>query len=178
MVVRNYRYGFTIVELLIVVVVISILASITIVAYNGIQDRSRQSKMSSDIAAMTRAIVAARVNNSSSLRYITNSSSTGGNCWSKPNGTDLGALPDTDSCIIAYNAALDAISVAAGADIRGIRDPWNRPYLIDENENEAGPAYCVKDSLTAFKYPFTTGFGNYSTTPLNKIPIGGFNGCQ
>jgi prepilin-type N-terminal cleavage/methylation domain-containing protein len=33
--------GFTIVELLIVIVVIAILAAITIVAYNGIQDRAR-----------------------------------------------------------------------------------------------------------------------------------------
>lgn len=34
------KYGFTIVELLIVIVVIAILAAITIVAYNGVQDRA------------------------------------------------------------------------------------------------------------------------------------------
>lgn len=37
---RRYRSGFTIVELLIVIVVIAILASITIVAYRGIRERS------------------------------------------------------------------------------------------------------------------------------------------
>jgi len=37
---RHQRPGFTIVELLIVVVVIAILASITIVSYNGIQSRA------------------------------------------------------------------------------------------------------------------------------------------
>ncbi|MBN9202036.1 MAG: prepilin-type N-terminal cleavage/methylation domain-containing protein [Microbacterium chocolatum] len=41
--VRSVRRGFTIVELLIVVVVIAILAAITIAAYNGIQSRSKQS---------------------------------------------------------------------------------------------------------------------------------------
>ena len=39
---RNLR-GFTIVELLIVIVIIAILAAITIVAYNGIQQRVRDS---------------------------------------------------------------------------------------------------------------------------------------
>jgi prepilin-type N-terminal cleavage/methylation domain-containing protein len=38
---KSSRDGFTIVELLIVIVVIGILATITIVAYNGIQDRAR-----------------------------------------------------------------------------------------------------------------------------------------
>ncbi len=37
------RHGFTIVELLIVVIVIAILAAITIVAYNGIQNRAKAS---------------------------------------------------------------------------------------------------------------------------------------
>lgn len=39
----HHRRGFTIVELLIVVVVIAILAAVTIVAYNGIQNRAKTS---------------------------------------------------------------------------------------------------------------------------------------
>lgn len=39
------RHGFTIVELLIVVVVVAILAAITVVAFNGVQQRSRESRI-------------------------------------------------------------------------------------------------------------------------------------
>lgn len=41
--------GFTIVELLIVIVVIAILAAISVVAYRGIQDRAADSAVQSDI---------------------------------------------------------------------------------------------------------------------------------
>ena len=41
--IKGKQHGFTIVELLIVIVVIAILAAITIVAYNGIQSRAKTS---------------------------------------------------------------------------------------------------------------------------------------
>lgn len=41
---RVRRYGFTIIELLVVVVVVAVLASITVVAYNGVQDRAINSQ--------------------------------------------------------------------------------------------------------------------------------------
>lgn len=48
--------GFTIVELLIVIVIIAILAAITIVAYNGIQARARASAVLSDIDQVHRLV--------------------------------------------------------------------------------------------------------------------------
>lgn len=49
-------YGFTIVELLIVIVVIGILAAITIVAYNGIQDRAKAARILSDVNQVAKKI--------------------------------------------------------------------------------------------------------------------------
>ncbi|HCH34158.1 MAG: hypothetical protein UY35_C0003G0013 [Candidatus Saccharibacteria bacterium GW2011_GWC2_48_9] len=46
---RRNTHGFTIVELLIVIVVIGILAAITIVAFNGVQQRARDSQRQSAI---------------------------------------------------------------------------------------------------------------------------------
>ena len=50
--------GFTIVELLIVIVVIAILAAITVVAYNGIQNRSKNTAVQSDIKQVQKLIEA------------------------------------------------------------------------------------------------------------------------
>jgi prepilin-type N-terminal cleavage/methylation domain-containing protein len=53
--------GFTIVELLIVIVVIAILAAITIVAYNGIQNRANDASVSSDLRTLMQKIEAYKV---------------------------------------------------------------------------------------------------------------------
>jgi prepilin-type N-terminal cleavage/methylation domain-containing protein len=55
--------GFTIVELLIVIVVIGILAAITIVAYNGIQDRARTSAVSSALSQAAKKLAIYQVDN-------------------------------------------------------------------------------------------------------------------
>lgn len=48
--------GFTIVELLIVIVIIGILAAITTVAYDGIQSRARNTRRVSDVSLITKAL--------------------------------------------------------------------------------------------------------------------------
>lgn len=52
----NSVSGFTIVELLIVIVVIGILAAITIVAFNGVQDRANISSINSSLSQIRKAI--------------------------------------------------------------------------------------------------------------------------
>lgn len=51
------RSGFTLVELLIVIVVIGILAAITLVAYNGVQQKATQAMLDSDLTQASKAVV-------------------------------------------------------------------------------------------------------------------------
>jgi len=60
----KYRQGFTIVELLIVIVVIGILAAITIVAFNGVQNRAKVGAVQSALAQVNKKILAYAVTNS------------------------------------------------------------------------------------------------------------------
>jgi len=53
---NDTRAGFTIVELLIVIVVIGILAAITIVSFNGVQDKAKFAQKRADIIALQKIV--------------------------------------------------------------------------------------------------------------------------
>ena len=64
-------YGFTIVELLIVIVVIAILAAISVAAYTNIQERAKTSRRNSEMAQLLKAITLARTATGKTLGEIT-----------------------------------------------------------------------------------------------------------
>jgi len=171
---KQTRSGFTIVELLIVIVVIAILAAITIVAYNGIQTRAREAKINSDLTALSKAIQVARNNTSKTFYQISGSGYSSGGCVSKAVGTDLAALPLTDGCWVQYLDVLNDLSVASGMNVNNLVDPWGRPYFIDENEGENG-TNCNVDTLGVFALPFNGAnrHPNFTVQP----PKSGFTGC-
>jgi len=82
--------GFTIVELLIVIVVIAILAAITIVAYNGVQTRAKNTKTINATTAWVKALKLYNADTglwptvSSCFGSATTYQGSGGQCW---NGT-------------------------------------------------------------------------------------------
>ncbi|MES2876273.1 MAG: type II secretion system protein [Patescibacteria group bacterium] len=66
------KSGFTIVELLIVIVVIGVLATITIVAYNGIQNRANDTRRISDVSNMQKALLLYRTQSGSFPQAVPN----------------------------------------------------------------------------------------------------------
>ncbi len=89
--------GFTIVELLIVIVVIAILAAITIVAFNGIQERARYSAMQQDLKTLNNAINMYYTDNN----QYPSSGSTGGNV--------IGASPNIPGLVPTYINSIPTI---------------------------------------------------------------------
>ncbi len=112
--------GFTIVELLIVIVVIAILATITIVAYNGVQNNSKVQRANVELRTLEKAILSARINENKNLMAITGSNCT--RCFDQAR----------------YELTLDRIGAASGMNLNGLKagDPWGERYAIDENEGE------------------------------------------
>lgn len=84
---NKQQAGFTIVELLIVIVVIAILAAITIVAYNGLQQRSRDSTRAQDIAGIKKALLMYQSDNGG-VRTTSSYSGNGPGGWNLSSGTN------------------------------------------------------------------------------------------
>lgn len=119
--------GFTIVELLIVIVVIAILASITIVAYNGITERARMTSATAHAAQLKRLYI----NNASYWNFDecsgTTVNSTGG---TTANGTIIGTAtwsndtPSGTGCSLSFNGATRIPVAAPISDTFYIKAAW------------------------------------------------------
>ena len=88
---RQKLRGFTIVELLIVIVIIGILAAITIVAYNGIQQRAKNTQVVAGVESYRKALMQYATVNSS---YPAASGCLGANypgnqCWQGTSGNQV-----------------------------------------------------------------------------------------
>lgn len=153
------KNGFTIVELLIVIVVISILASITVVAYTGIQDQARDSKRRSDAAAIAKAITAWSIQTGKLPSETGGGHLQGGEGWfSKNDGVNYD--PSIEEVLIAD----DVISTS------GIRDPWyaqpwNGGYMVYTCDTKG--TYAVFADLDRPTEADTEAFESWDTVGCN-----------
>lgn len=103
--------GFTLVELLIVIVVIAILAAITLVSYNSIQDRARDTKRISDITTLTKAMTIWTIDTGKLP------TETGGGNVLNGQGWVYATLGSN------YSENIETVLIEAGLLSEGVRDP-------------------------------------------------------
>lgn len=111
--VKRLSKGFTIVELLIVIVIIGILASLVIVAYNGIQQRTNNTTTLTAVAAHIKALRQYAVDNGT---WPPNSVSHYPCVGDQYNTGGCGQLPGT--CMIAGASCNTAMNTQYNTDIR------------------------------------------------------------
>jgi len=134
---QSDRGGFTIVELLIVIVVIGILAALVIVTYNGIQQKARDTERKTDIKALQGHLEAYWADNA---KYPTladvNDASAGGFRLTNFKGLDQASFADPK------NASSQQLCGAATADCYG--------YVVTPTGCDNGSGGdCTNYTLTA-----------------------------
>lgn len=115
---RVSQIGFTLVELLIVIVVIAILAAISIVAYNGIQERAMHARIDAAIDSYSKAF---------ELYYVTNDNypDTGSGCLGGPNDYPSEGDFAANECIVASSGASTSLSPALNQALFASSSPPN-----------------------------------------------------
>lgn len=152
---KNKNSGFTIVELLIVIVVIGILALLVITTYSGIQGKARNSKRQTDLASL-QTHLEAYYNDNGYYPTLDNLNSA---TWVKANmkGTDLGAFSDPSDP--ANSTLVTGTTAVAKKYAYDVRDTANAVCTTAAN--------CTSYTLTA-KYEGTVnGADTYVKSSLN-----------
>ena len=165
--------GFTIVELLIVIVVIAILAAITIVAYNGIQQRAHTSSAKTAASSLRKKIEAyAAFNNAyptfystagtitNTLNNIADTSLTGTGIALK--GSALTSAPSTDSTLDLKLCAAVA-SLTSGSTV-----PTGFVVYIWDYTQSPAAAYAVQaGGTTTIASGAVTNTGTYTCSSVS-----------
>jgi type IV pilus assembly protein PilA len=133
---RNQEKGFTIVELLIVIVVIGILALLVITTYSGIQQKARNAKRQSDMQALQTQLEAFYSQNG----YYPSLTDMNSQTWLAANMKSL----DQEALIDPSNTSSSKTLVAA---------PVAKSYAYAVS-NSAGTS-CESDDTTCAQYTVT-----------------------
>lgn len=172
---RKSVSGFTIVELLIVIVVIAVLAAVTTVAYNGLQTRAQNAKIASDISILQKAALAAREAKAKPLLGVVsyNCGNGGESACCIGQYSDLSSSTVAPRCWAAWQNYQQTIGEASGIDLANMTDPWGQPYIFEvvESAND-----CRQDKIYAVKPPLK----GWGSTRLGTVtlPYSVYSGCS
>lgn len=160
---RLQQKGFTIVELLIVVVVIAILAAITIVSYNGIKDRADRAAMQSNTEQLTKQVLTYKALNGALPPSLS--------ALNEGQGPKLG-----ETVLYAYTLSGDQFCLTVGK-----KNVSYTYYIAHEGAAIAEGACTGHAAILAGGFPSRDGFtnitylsggGDLMRAPIGSIPVG------
>ncbi|MEO6109687.1 MAG: prepilin-type N-terminal cleavage/methylation domain-containing protein [Candidatus Saccharimonadales bacterium] len=167
----NNAQGFTIVELLIVIVVIGILASITIVAFSGVQQKAGIALLKSDLSSASRQLEVAKVNNNdvypSTTTAIKKADSTTYQ-YTYNSGTNYYCLTATspnvqnDSYYIDSNTLIVQQGLCTGHVLPGA--PVTGWKYVSAGSNAATCGIASNDKVYCWGFNYNGRFGNGTST--------------
>ena len=173
--IKNNQKGFTIVELLIVIVVIAILAAITIVAFNGIQGRAKTSSAQSAAASLDKKIEAYNAINSQypNTANVITCQGTSGACGTQ-NSIATTTSSDWYSAPSATATQSTVLPTAAPADPNML---WYFPsgtvgaciYYWDYAQSKVIPVSAGAPSTACAATPAASGTFPLTTTTATRI---------
>lgn len=154
--------GFTIVELLIVIVVIGVLAAIVIVAYNGIQNRANDTAIQSDFANAAKKIESQKILGTTGVYGPAPYASTVGSSFSKNAYSTASGVNN-----VIYCTALDGSEYGLAA----LSKSGKRYYVTNAKQvteyawtwTNSGASTCpniLQNNITTGTYTWSWGYTN------------------
>jgi len=161
MLLSKNKQGFTIVELLIVIVVIGILAAITIVAFNGVQKRAADAAVKSEVT--------------SALKQISVFATTNGDTY--PTAITCPTPAAGEACVLANTKS--TVVYAQTADTRksfclSATNTSGASYYVTEAGKVSSGSCSLKSCYEIQQAGGSTGSGNYWIRPTgstSSIPV-------